>query len=59
MDQSWFSRAAKLARNLEPGWRAEDDTAVNIVLDTDDNRLTYDAAQDNEPADFWVLGTHH
>jgi hypothetical protein len=57
VDQSWFSRAAKLARNLEPGWRAEDDTAVNIVLDTDDNRLTYDAAQDNEPADFWVLGT--
>lgn len=57
VDPNWFSHVAKLARNIQPGRRAEGEVPVNIVVDTDDNRFAYDAAQENEPAEFWVLST--
>jgi len=58
VDRDWFTRAAKLARNIEPGWRGEADEAlVTLVLDTDDSRLSYDASAYEEPAEFWILST--
>lgn len=58
VDRDWFARAAKLARNIEPGrLDGADDSVVTLVLDTDDSRLSYDASAYDEPAEFWLLGT--
>lgn len=54
---SWFGAAAKLARNLESGWRRKDDDSVTIVLDTVDARLMYEGPAADEPPSLWVLST--
>lgn len=57
VDRGWFTRAVKLARNLQPGRRSNKDAAATIVLDTDDGRHSYDASEADEPPEFWTLST--
>jgi hypothetical protein len=57
VDQTWFTRASKLARNLQPGWVSATEASVTLVLDMNRDRFIYDASETDEPQEFWTLST--
>jgi hypothetical protein len=57
VEPAWFNEAAQLTRSLQPGRRISKDTLVTLVLDTIDDRLSYEASETDEPPGFWTLST--
>jgi hypothetical protein len=57
VEPAWFHEATKLAHSLQPGRRLSTDALATLVLDTVDNRLSYEASETDEPPGFWTLST--